>query len=265
MNDNIKAVLLVGGMGTRLRSVLPDVPKPLAAIGGTTFLDLLVRQLHSQGIRQLVMCTGFRSGQIEEHFGSGRDWDVLLEYSRESEPLGTAGALRLAENYLRTASNFLVMNGDSFLEINFDQFLRAHRRHGGVATMAVRHVDNAARYGTVEVQDHGRVRGFTEKKGLPVSGLINAGIYAFTPEIFSYIPEGRTSLETDVFPRLLDGKLYAARHDGLFIDIGTPDDYARAQVMWDRLQKAAISKREAGYRNDNELLRWQEGPSGERP
>src|SRR5271154_1556425 len=118
MND-IKAIMLVGGMGTRLRSVVPSTPKVLASIGEKSFLELLVRQLRSQGIRHLVMCTGYLADQIESKFGDGRMWDVSVEYSREDTPLGTAGALKLAQRYVQDAPEFLVLNGDSFLEIDF--------------------------------------------------------------------------------------------------------------------------------------------------
>src|SRR5208282_2179793 len=110
------AFLLVGGLGTRLQSVLPSTPKPLARIGDMPFLELLVLQLRSQGIRRLVFCTGYLASQIEEEFGDGQKLDVAIEYSIESQPLGTAGAVKLAQSHLSHDSEFLVMNGDSFLE-----------------------------------------------------------------------------------------------------------------------------------------------------
>jgi D-glycero-alpha-D-manno-heptose 1-phosphate guanylyltransferase len=116
MND-IKAVLLVGGLGTRLRSVIDSKPKVLAPIGDSSFLELLVRQLRSQGIRHLVMCTGYLADQIESRFGDGTRWNVSIEYSKEEIPLGTAGALKLARRYVESIPEILVLNGDSFLEI----------------------------------------------------------------------------------------------------------------------------------------------------
>ena len=114
-------MLLVGGLGTRLRSVVPSTPKPLAAVGGQSFLELLVRQLRNQGITNLVMCTGYLGEQVQSEFGDGRSWGVAIEYSQEMSPLGTAGAVKLAQAYLRDVPEFLVMNGDSFLEIDFDR------------------------------------------------------------------------------------------------------------------------------------------------
>src|SRR5579864_4464257 len=232
---DIPAVLLVGGMGTRLRAVLPSTPKPLASIGKVSFLELLVRQLRSQGIRHLVMCTGYLGEQIEREFGNGDAWDVAIRYSQESHPLGTAGALKLAQSYLSDAHDFLVMNGDSFIEINFSRLARFHRARGGLATLAVRQVDNANRYGRVQVDVGGRVSAFLEKSGGDSPGLVNGGVYIFNRAVFEQIPHGSASLEKDVFPRILGQNIYALEQDGLFIDIGTPADYERAQCFCDRL------------------------------
>jgi NDP-sugar pyrophosphorylase family protein len=236
---DIPAILLVGGMGTRLRSVVPTAPKPLAAVGGAAFLELLVRQLRCQGIRQLVMCTGYRAEQIEEEFGDGHAWDVQIRYSKELEPLGTAGAVKLAAPYVRDASEFVVMNGDSFLDLDFGRLVRFHRSHGGIATVAVFRVEDTNRYGTVQTDAGSRVTAFLEKTGSAAPGLVNAGIYVFDASILEHIPEGPASLERDVFPKVLDRAVYAFEQRGVFIDIGTPEDYARAQLLSDRLYSAA--------------------------
>lgn len=238
--DDIPAVLLVGGLGARLQPVLPSTPKSLAPVGDTPFLQLLVLQLRSQGIRRMVMCTGHLADQIEEEFGDGHKWDVAIDYSKESSPLGTAGALKFAERYLHQFSDFLVMNGDSFLELDFRQFIRFHREHGGLASMAVRRVPDAARYGTVEVGAHDRVVGFVEKSAARVPGIVNGGVYVFNRAVLRHIPEGPASLEKEVFPRLLEHGVYALEQHGMFIDIGTPEDYARAQTLRTSLYQAAL-------------------------
>lgn len=248
--EDIKAVLLVGGLGTRLRSILPSTPKPLASVGDKSFLELLVRQLRYQGIRRLVMCTGYLGDQIENEFGDGHSWDVTIEYSKEPHPLGTAGAVKLAQPYLRDVSDFLVMNGDSFLEIDFHQLVRFHREQGGLAGMAVLRVKNTTRFGSVQMGAGGRVIGFSEKTGHDASGLVNGGVYVFDPTVLEHIPEGPASLERDVFPRLLNHGLYALEQHGMFIDIGTPEDYARAQQLCDRLYVTALQKQgHAGAEN----------------
>lgn len=239
---DIPAVLLVGGKGTRLRSVVPSAPKPMAAVGEQSFLELLVRQLRSQGIHRLVMCSGYLAEQIEDKFGNGQAWDVSIAYSREAEPMGTGGALKLAESHLAKCNDFLVMNGDSFLEMDFAQLLQFHRERAGLASMAVVPVEDAGRYGTVRVDADGRVIAFTEKTGTNAPGLINAGIYVFSRAIFDCIPQRPASLERDVFPKVLARGMHAFEQRGIFIDIGTPEDYARAQLICDRLHAAAFGQ-----------------------
>jgi len=238
--EDIPAVLLVGGRGTRLQPVLPSTPKPLAPVGDAPFLQLLVLQLRSQGIRRIVMCTGHLADQIEEEFGDGRKWDVAIDYSKESRPLGTAGALKFAENHLRQYPHFLVMNGDSFLEFDFHQLICFHKEHGGLATMAVRKVSDTARYGTVQIGANNQVVGFVEKSGAPTAGLINGGVYLFDRSVLKHIPQGQVSLEKEVFPALLNDGVYALEQNGMFIDIGTPEDYARAQTLRAILNQAAL-------------------------
>jgi D-glycero-alpha-D-manno-heptose 1-phosphate guanylyltransferase len=237
--DVTSAVLLVGGRGERLRAVLSSTPKPLASLGNRSFLELLVRQLRCQGIRHLVMCTGYLADQIEHEFSDGQALDVAIRYSKESSPLGTGGALKHAQPYLQDTSEFLVMNGDSFVEIDFHQLIRFHRKHGGLVSLAVSAVQNTYRYGTVEVGANSRVMGFREKTGSGAAGLVNAGVYVFNRAIFGFIPSGRSSLERDIFSQVLDQGVYAFEQNGMFIDIGTPEDYARAQELCDRLYDKA--------------------------
>jgi D-glycero-alpha-D-manno-heptose 1-phosphate guanylyltransferase len=238
-NMSTKAVLLIGGLGTRLRSVVSSTPKVLASLGDTSVLELLVRQLRNQGFHRLVMCSGYLADQIESKFGDGRPWDVAIEYSRETKPLGTGGALKLAQKLLQENPEFLVMNGDSFLEIEFAKLMDFHLKRGALATMAVVSVENASRYGTVQIDSRSRVTNFFEKTGLDRAGVVNAGVYVFDRSVFDYIPEGRSSLEKEVFPRILRRGIYALEQSGMFIDVGTPDDYARARSLCEQLSTAA--------------------------
>jgi len=234
-------LLLVGGLGTRLRSAVPSLPKPLASVGKKSFLELLIRQLKHQGIRRVILCTGYLADQVETEFGDGRALDLEISYSKELEPLGTAGAVKLAQSHLGHASEFLVMNGDSFLEIDLRQLIQFHRDRGALVSMAVVRVEDSSRYGTVQVESGQKVIGFLEKAGSNGPGLVNGGVYVFSPEVLQYIPEGRSSLEKDVFSGLLGKGVYALEQSGMFIDIGTPEDYARAQQLCDRLYQAALS------------------------
>jgi NDP-sugar pyrophosphorylase family protein len=239
MSNDTTVALLVGGMGTRLRTLLPSTPKPLAPIGNRPFLELVVRQLRNQGIRRLVMCTGYLAEQIENQFGDGRNLDVQIQYSREPFPLGTAGAVKLAQHYLAPVPDFLVINGDSFLEVDFHELLRFHRAHRGLISVAVLSVQDSGRYGTVQVGAGNRITRFEEKTGNASPGLVNAGVYAFNRALFEHIPQGPASLERDIFPMVLDRGVYALEQVGLFIDIGTPEAYAQAQAICGRLSDAA--------------------------
>jgi D-glycero-alpha-D-manno-heptose 1-phosphate guanylyltransferase len=245
-NESVKAVLLVGGLGTRLRSVVPSTPKPLALVGDRPFLELLVRQLSYQGIRHLVLCTGYLADEIEKQLGDGHALDVRIDYSKEPHTLGTAGAVKFAAPLLTDVSDFLVMNGDSFMEMDFQELIHFHRKSSGLASMAVVRMKNQMRYGTVEVTTGNRVSGFREKHEGILTEMVNAGVYVFNRRIFEHIPEGPASLERDVFPRLIDHGVYALEKNGLFIDIGTPEDYARAQELAERLSKAGRRDQTSG-------------------
>jgi NDP-sugar pyrophosphorylase family protein len=226
----MKAVLLVGGLGTRLRPAVPSLPKALASVGDRPFLELLVRQLGAQGIRHLVMSTGYLAEQVEEVFRDGSDFGATIEYSKETVPLGTAGALKFAQRYVQNEPEFLVINGDTFLEIDFNEFILSHRKLGSLATMAVVPVENSSRYGTVQIGADGRILGFLEKTGQNAPGIINAGVYVFSNAALALIPQGPVSLEHDVFPLLMEQGFYAIQQRGMFIDIGTPEDYALADA-----------------------------------
>jgi D-glycero-alpha-D-manno-heptose 1-phosphate guanylyltransferase len=230
--NSTTAIMLVGGLGTRLRPVVSSQPKVLASIGDRSFLELLVGQLRSQGVRKIVMCTGYLADQIQDRFGDGSGWNVSIAYSKEDSPMGTAGALSLARRYVEGASEFVVLNGDSFLQVDLQDLIDFHRAQpDAVATIGVVRVEDAGRYGTVSADSSGKIVHFAEKTGTSAPGLINGGIYVFSGKVWEYVPEGPASLEKDVFPRLLERGLYAKEQRGLFIDIGTPTDYARAQEL----------------------------------
>lgn len=220
----------------------------MAPLGDISFLELLVLQLRSQGLRNLVMCTGFEGEQIRKEFGDGGKWNVTIAYSEEAIPLGTAGAIKLAEPFLLQAPQFLVMNGDSFLELDVQQLIRFHTHYGGLATIAVHRVPDTARYGTVQIDAQNKITYFREKMGMSDPGLINGGVYVFQREVLKHFPDGPSGLEKDVLPALLEQGIFALEQNGIFIDIGTPDDYARAQDLYESLSRAAVSSSSDGSR-----------------
>ncbi len=228
------AVILAGGLGTRLRSVVSDRPKPMAEAGGRPFLEYLIDRLRQQGFRDVVLCVGHLHGQILSHFGDGQRWGVSIRYAVEERPLGTAGAIRNARAY--ADGPFLVLNGDSYLEVDLRSLIHCHRQQCladslAVGTLAAVALQDAAAYGTLELGEDHCVRSFMEK-AVAAAGWVNGGVYVLEPEVPDWIPTGRpVSIEQETFPLLLaSGRhLYACPVEGFFVDIGTPEGYARFQ------------------------------------
>ncbi|MCD6468888.1 MAG: nucleotidyltransferase family protein [Thermoplasmata archaeon] len=222
----MKSLILAGGLGTRLRKIVPDKPKPMALIANRPFLEYLILQLKQYRLTDIVLCVGYLGERVKEYFGDGSRWDVHVSYSQESAPLGTGGAIRLAEKLVQ-AENFLVMNGDSFLDIDLNRLIDYHLERKALATMALAEVEDPARYGAVEINEKGEIESFVEKGESSGSKLINGGIYVLDRKVFDYIPEGKVSLEREVFPKLIGRKFYGVPVKGYFIDIGIPEDYER--------------------------------------
>lgn len=222
------ALILCGGMGTRLKSVLPDIPKPMAHVAGRPFLETLIDQVREWGIERIVLGTGYKSEIIEAHFGTL--WKQLpIAYARESVPLGTAGAIRFALPQLR-GDSFVVLNGDSYCGVDFAKLLGAHRKLRSKVTMALFKVSDVSRYGAVDLLADGRVRGFVEKRDIPREGMINAGIYIIERSVFESLPDGvNLSFEHDILPKLVGKFLGGSKMPGPFIDIGTPESLAAAE------------------------------------
>lgn len=226
---SIKAAILAGGLGSRLRSVVSDRPKVMAAIGGRPFLEYLLHKLEKVGISQVVLCTGHMGEKIRDTFGDAHG-RLDLYYSREMVPMGTGGAVRYALNLLDSES-VLVMNGDSYCDADLNAFWEFHRSKGAKATLLlVKSADRGGRYGHVRINSKGQVVSFDEKSEHAAAGWINAGIYLLKKELIMSIPEGKgISLEQEIFPERIGQGLYGFQSDGSFIDIGVPEDYARAE------------------------------------
>jgi NDP-sugar pyrophosphorylase family protein len=219
--------VLAGGLGTRLRSVVSDRPKVLADVGGRPFLAYLLDHLASQGIRRVVLCTGYLGEQVEAAFGPTYG-ELSLVYSREREPLGTGGALRLALPHF-TTDDLLVLNGDSLVASPIVEMLTAHRRRGATATLLLSRVDDAERYGTVALDQAGRVVRFAEK-GAAGPGLVSAGVYVLRRELLAVVPADRAvSIERDLFPTWIGPAMHGYVSDQAFLDIGLPDTLAEAR------------------------------------
>jgi NDP-sugar pyrophosphorylase family protein len=225
---DIAAVILAGGLGNRLRPCVGDQPKVLAEIRGRPFSAYLLDQLADAGVQRVVFCTGYMGERVKAAFGKSYH-SMRLFYSCESSPLGTAGALRLALPMFGSDS-VLVMNGDSFLDIDLSAFLAWHYVHRVKAAMALVGVTDTGRYGCVDVDARGVVLGFQEKSSTIRPGWINAGIYLIQRSLLLTIPEtGAVSLETEMLPSWIGRDLYAYKSEGSFLDIGTPEAYAMGE------------------------------------
>ena len=229
MPQNVTCLILAGGLGTRLRSALPDLPKPMAPVKGRPFLEYLVNQAIGYGIHDIVLCIGHQAETIEEYFGDGKQFGVQIEYSREEELLGTAGALKLAQAKIKS-DNFLLLNGDCFNETDFHKLLAQHASTHAVATLLATYLEDRARFGSLQTGENHKVLGFIEKGVAAGAGWINGGYYALHRKVLDLIPEGRVcSLERDVFPKLVErGEMFAFKNHGAFIDIGLPEEWQRA-------------------------------------
>lgn len=225
-----EAVVLAGGLGTRLRAVVSDVPKPLAPVAGRPFLAWLLDGLAMQDMRRIVLATGHMAEKVEAAIGT-RWAGMEIAYSVEDKPLGTGGALRLALSKL-AGDAVHVLNGDTFLRYSLRGLENAACTAGVPAAIALARVDDVSRYGAVDVED-GKVIGFREKGGHG-AGWINAGSYFLGVEALQALPTAEAfSLETGyLYPQAAIGGLAGYTESTGFIDIGVPEDFARAQTLF---------------------------------
>jgi NDP-sugar pyrophosphorylase family protein len=225
----VKAFILAGGLGTRLRPQFGDLPKPLAPLGGRPFLVHQLEWLARHGVRHAVLCVGHGADQVRAAIGDGQAWGVAVAWSEEPEPLGTGGALALAAPHVDGPA--LVMNGDTLAECDPWQLERARWERGAAGALALFHVGDARARGRVECDERGRVQRFVEKDAAHVGpAWVSGGLYAFGPALWRALPPGAGSLERDVLPRLAAaGQLMGVPEDGAFRDIGTPEEWQRAE------------------------------------
>jgi NDP-sugar pyrophosphorylase family protein len=230
---DIDAVILAGGLGTRLRPALPDRPKALAEVKGRPFLDLVMQYLLQAGLRRVVLALGYGADAIIAHIDTNPIRDLEVVPSVETSPLGTGGAIRHALDQTQ-AGTLLVLNGDSFTPADLGSFRTFHTRAEATVSLIAVPTDDMSRYGQLEIEPDGRVRGFVEKSLSNTGhGYINAGIYLIGRSIVADFPTGRpVSLETEIFPGLIGQGLSAMVQDIPFIDIGTPETWDAADQFF---------------------------------
>lgn len=222
--DRAWMLVLAGGKGTRLAAAVPNRPKVLAPVGDRPFLDILLERLHGQGLRRVALLLGVHHQQVLDHLAGGAVVPPGMEVATvvEDQPLGTAGALKLAAAFCK--STFLVANGDTYLDLDAAALWAEHQRVGALATLAGMHVPDGGRYGTLEIDGDGRLGAFREKDAAGRPGLISGGVYVMEPALLDLIPAGRAvSLEQEVFPAAIAAghRLQVVPQTGRFFDIGT--------------------------------------------
>jgi NDP-sugar pyrophosphorylase family protein len=227
--------VLAGGLGTRLRPVVADLPKVLAPVAGRPFLCHLLDHLRRYEVREVILLVGHGAGQVRAALGTSYQ-GVRLAYSVEDRALGTAGAVRLALPLLAW-DRVLLLNGDSYAEADLHAFRREHEVRGAASLVLCRAAD-PSRFGSIEVDGRGRVLRFVEKEALaqgpPRAGWINAGVYLLCRDLIAELPPGQPlSLERDVLPAWVErGGVHGHRDEGRFLDIGTPESYAAAEAFF---------------------------------
>jgi NDP-sugar pyrophosphorylase family protein len=237
----VKAVVLAGGLGTRLRDRIKDLPKPMAEVLGKPFLDWQLELLKSWGIKEVILSVGYLADKIKSYFKNGERLGVSIRYAEEEEPLEDGGGLKNACRFLGEADTFLVANGDTYLDLSneeFSSFTALHRETGALATLALARRSKLQKSGLVELRNSQIVR-YEEKEGV---GLVNAGYMLFRREALNYMPQcSRFSLGRDFLPVLVQtGKVYGFITDSFFLDLGTPQDY---EEMKERLGEVLRSRR----------------------
>ncbi len=243
----MKAVVLAGGFATRLRPLSCTRPKLLFPIGNKPLLDWTLEKLAKNNVKKVILAVNYMADTLIQHYGKSKH-EMKLAYSIEEKPLGTGGAIKNAEKLINDQKPFLVINGDIFTNFDYTKLLKKHKKNDAIATIALYHVEDPSRYGTVKLTEKNRVTQFIEKPtcGEAPSNLVNAGMYILDPQIFDYIPNGQpVSIERETFPKLADEKkIYGHNFEDLWIDIGTPRDYLRVnQLLLDtKIKKSQIGK-----------------------
>jgi D-glycero-alpha-D-manno-heptose 1-phosphate guanylyltransferase len=222
-------IILAGGLGTRLRSVIGDLPKCMAPVCNKPFLDYILLYLSRyQTIRKIILSVGYKHEVIVNRTGQLREFEFEYVFSIEETPLGTGGAIKKALNHV-SSENVLILNGDTIFNIDLNLFVKQHSQHNARLSVALKAMRNFDRYGNVEINDHSLITAFKEKSYCS-EGQINGGIYLLSDkELMSAFPK-KFSLETDVLQKQANqGNIYGFIYEGYFIDIGVPEDYAKAQ------------------------------------
>jgi NDP-sugar pyrophosphorylase family protein len=237
--EQTPVVILAGGKGTRLKPYTTALPKPLVPVGDYPILDILLRQLGTQGFRRITLAVGHLAGLIQAYFKQGEDWGIDLQYAYETAPLGTAGPIARLPREERA---LLVLNGDLLTTLDFAQLVRFHYENRALATIGTKRRRQAVEFGVIERDTKGQITQYKEKPMLDY--LVSMGIYVFSPAVREYIPRSQKFDFPDLVHCLLENKqrVLAYESDAYWMDIGRPDDYQQANEDFPNMQDAFLKK-----------------------
>lgn len=230
----MKAVILCGGLGTRLRPLTYEIPKVMIPVRGKPVLEHLLDLLKKEGVEEVILSVRYLKEKIQAHFGDGNQFGIRVSYLKEDSPLGTGGPLRLLPPQ---KESFIVSNGDELKDISIRRMLEEHKRNRALATIALTTVENPTAYGVARLEEN-KIIEFLEKPLNPPSNFINAGFYILEPEVIDLVPQGFAMLENDVFPKIASqGRLFGFPFEGQWFDTGNFERWEKAIHEWKGFSK----------------------------
>ncbi|MBW2982011.1 nucleotidyltransferase family protein [Candidatus Woesearchaeota archaeon] len=224
----MKAIILAGGLGTRLRPLTDNTPKPLLPIKGKPIMQYAIENLKKQGIKDIILGISYHADKIKEYFGDGSKLGVNIQYSIEEEPLGTGGAVKQAAENIKEP--FILAWGDNLMNVNFNEMLEIHKRNSAVLTMALTPREDVENFGAARLEGE-KIIGFVEKpkREEAPSNLINAGAFIINPEALDILPEGKSNIERECFEKIVEqGNVYSYKHSGQWFPTDTIEKYNKA-------------------------------------
>jgi len=246
------AILLVGGMGTRLHPLTLKTPKPMLQVAGVPFTEHQIRKAADAGITEIILATSYKSELFEPYFGDGERFGIKIKYAVEKSALGTGGGIRNAANLLADCDQVVIFNGDVLSGHDLAAQLAFHKKNQADITLYLTQVEDARAYGCVELLENKQIKSFLEKMEKPISNLINAGCYIFNRQIIDQIPQNKVvSVERDTFPNLLanNAKVFGYLDNSYWLDIGTPAALVKASA--DLITGAITSSATPDHTGDN--------------
>ncbi len=246
------AILLVGGMGTRLHPLTLKTPKPMLQVAGVPFTEHQIRKAADAGITEIILATSYKSELFEPYFGDGERFGIKIKYAVEKSALGTGGGIRNAASLLADCDQVVIFNGDVLSGHDLAAQLAFHKKNQADITLYLTQVEDARAYGCVELLENKQIKSFLEKMENPISNLINAGCYIFNRQIIDQIPQNKVvSVERDTFPNLLanNAKVFGYLDNSYWLDIGTPAALVKASA--DLITGAITSSATPNHTGDN--------------